>query len=136
MAAATSLDKEPGEHAGAEGGRVDADDDVLVEARPDPSIDAVGAEVVHEEGDDRVGEEVLARPVDHRRQAAQVQRVAQDDRVQVRAVGGHEDAGAALAQAADEIHSSPSKQLTLVGITGTNGKTTTGITEKQNFFAR
>lgn len=36
-----------------------------------------------------------------------------------------EDARAALAQAAAAVHNHPSRQLKLVGITGTNGKTTT-----------
>ena len=64
---------------------------VLVEGVPEPPIDAVRAEVVHEEGEDRVREEVLAGAVGGGRQAGALERVAEHDRVHVREVRRHVD---------------------------------------------
>ncbi len=66
-------------------------EDLLVEHRLHAPVDAVRAEVVHEEADDRVRKEVLAGAVDDRRELRALERVAEDQRIQIRGVGRDED---------------------------------------------
>ena len=73
---------------------------VLVERVPQPSIDLVGPEVVHEERQHRVREQVLAGAVRRGWQAGAIERVAEHDRVHVRQMRRYVDDGAALGEAA------------------------------------
>ena len=81
---------------------------VLVEAVLEAPVDAVRAEVVHEEREHRVGEEVLAGAVGGGRQARALEREAEDDRVEVRQVRRHEDEGALLGQSRAACRAGPS----------------------------
>jgi ribosomal protein L21 len=71
-------------------------EDLLVQLEAQPAIDAVGAEVVHEERDERVGEQVLAGAVGHRRQPGALERQADHHRVHVRRVRRRDHQRAAL----------------------------------------
>jgi hypothetical protein len=75
--------------------------DVFVEVVADAPVDAVGAEVVHEEREDGVGEEVLAGAVRGRGEPRSLQGVAEEDGVEVREVGGHVDGRAAAHELAE-----------------------------------
>ena len=74
---------------------------VLVEPVLDASVDAIGAQVVHEEGKNGVGEEVLAGAVRRGRQLRPLERETEDHRVEVGEVRRDEDERPLLRQRTD-----------------------------------